>query len=145
MEKRFYKPKKDLKGCATSINTSIKKVNNYDRAFCFIQSAYQVANDEDGNARFDWKGDNKITMKLGCFDAAKIIAFLERRTDKVELFHKTETANTQLTMKPYNDMYSYRLSKKDDSGKLLVCQHLITQDEAVVLIEFLKKVILHLK
>ncbi|PIY91285.1 hypothetical protein COY71_04025, partial [Candidatus Micrarchaeota archaeon CG_4_10_14_0_8_um_filter_60_7] len=70
----FYKPNKRGTGAAMQFDL------NAARECVFLDAAKQA-----GEQKFDW--GSKIVLKLGVADIAKILAVLEGKTEKADLFH----------------------------------------------------------
>ena len=133
----FYKPKKDKTGCATQWQMSIKKDGS---RFAFLEAAEQKE-DEGGFHRFDW--DNCLTVKMEIFDLGSVLSVLDRRQEKVKLYHQTENDNKMINVERNKEKgyYVLRVSQKTKDGKTKACQHAMTEDEVSVLSVAIRRMI----
>lgn len=134
---RIYKPTKDGKGAATSLQLSFKEEKKYQKHILFlIMTKQKPGLDEKGNAQFCWtEKENTITVKLEETDIGQFLAVLNGKqkfagTEK-GMFHKNSGGNTVITFTE-NDKGGYllRLSTKKTNGESLQIYHSVTIGEA---------------
>lgn len=125
----FYKAKKSGDGSAMRFDLNPK------RESVFVEAAVQK--DEK---TFDW--ENKIVFKLAANDISKLLATLEGKTQKMDLFHDpskspfveaSKVKNTALTATKSVRGYTLRLSLQEISGSVRSVSFNLNEDEAVLL------------
>ena len=109
------------------------------KACVFVETANQ-----SGERQFDW--DGKIIMKWGIADLGSVLAVLQRRMSEAKLFHRTEKADTALTLvrQESQDRAPYLLSisqqhTADGSSRRMTIP--VTHSEAAILEAILKSAI----
>lgn len=131
-EVRFYKPRKSNDGAATKLQQKIVAEKYGKKVYIFWVSTPQTGM-KDGNAAFAWKdADKEVTIKLEAVDMSQILTTLNGKTKETKLFHQNPKGNSTLTIQPYKEGFSMRVSKKIGS-KMSEVKHTITAGEAEIL------------
>jgi hypothetical protein len=141
---RIYRTNKENKGFATAWQLSFKKDAEYDPYLFFLVMAKQDGLNENGNAKYDWKG--AINVKLGVFELGEIIAVLDGRKTSVgyngSLYHQTDQGNKIIKLNATDKGYSLTVSSQDtNKNNLGPFYQTLSDGEAVVLSTMLKKAI----
>lgn len=138
-EFRIYRPNKTKTGAASKFNLSLKKKEKYDEYLLFVETTQQTGIDDNGNASFGWKDqDKRIVMKLEAIDIGEILTVLNGVKNNINegkgLFHKSPknpSHNTVLKLERRDNGFGYQLSNKQE--KVLSINHMISFAEAEVL------------
>jgi hypothetical protein len=113
MEFVLYKPNKSQTGCAVKFN--IHKSGEY----AFMQLAHQFA-PFGSKQMFKWRDDDRIiNIKLGRSDLNAFWSVVNRLVQQVDLHHKTENDNKQITLSnnPEKGGYALKVSHQKISDK----------------------------
>jgi len=132
----IYKPTQKNTGGALRFSVSPEK------EAMFVEAAGQKA-----EHAFDW--EKKIVMKWGLSDIGQALALLEGKKEDVNLFHRTEKANTTFSLKARNDpklsRYFAQISRQDAATKQVARVGLpISDDEACILTTLLKTAVVRI-
>ena len=114
---RFYRPNKEHKGNASSVELRYKEKSK--EWMLFFVATKQTGLDEKGNASFGWKTkEDNVVIKLGTPDVGELMAVLNGKKDFVGqkseqgLFHKNESGNSSLQFAKVEGGYKLRVSSK---------------------------------
>ena len=128
---RFYRPNKDKKGTASSVELRKKE----DEWFLFWVGTHQTGEDANGNASFDWKNkENSVTIKLGENDVGELLAALNGAKGHVGqkaeqgLYHKNLKGSSSLQFAKVENGYKVRLASKVGEKLTQVTQVLSLSD-----------------
>lgn len=150
---RLYKARKDNYQLGSASSWEFKKGTDKNPPSMFLQVAKQLPEtDSNGNSTFDW--ENGRTVNLKEIDIGSILMVLEGRSkflgqadDKTTkgkgLYHQTRDSNCIIKLYKHKEgaqSFALEISHKK-GGTLYYCAHTMSDIEARVLIEILRRVL----
>lgn len=105
---RIYRANKNKTGTASSWQLSFKQDRKFDQYHLFLNITNQAnQDDDDGNAKFNWKTDQEIIVNLGENDIGGLLSVLEGRTGEIGLFHESPKGGNKTIGLTRNDKGFY--------------------------------------
>lgn len=87
---RIYRANKNKTGTASSWQLSFKEDRKFDQFNLFLNITSQApADDENGNAKFNWKTEQEIIVNLADNDIGNLLSTLEGRKNECNIFHES--------------------------------------------------------